>query len=187
MDKKIKLIFFIIVILIIIPLAGFAFNKIYYFDRVSFLSPIELKSDFIPIRRDLRGQGDFAAPRRGRRIHQGIDILAEVSTPVMAVKSGRAYTKNQPRGLGKYIEIVHPDGIVTLYAHLSDFAVKSGQKVKQGTIIGYVGKTGNAQYKNIQPHLHFEIRKNGHPVDPLNGYLKQVKVMPEEEGENTHE
>ena len=161
MPKKLKLILFTIIVLSLIPLAGFAFDKIYYFDRVNFISPIELKNGSVPIRHDSRGQGDFAAPRRGRRIHQGIDILAEVGTPVMAVKSGRVYSKNQPRGMGKYIEIVHLDGLVTLYAHLSEVAVKSGQKVKQGAIIGYVGKTGNAQYKNIQAHLHFEIRKNG--------------------------
>lgn len=167
MDKKIKLILFVLLILIAVPLAAFAFDKIYYFDWINFVSPIEIKAGFIPIRHDLRGEGDFAAPRRGRRVHQGIDILAEVGTAVRAAKSGRAYTKNQPHGLGKYIEVAHPNGLVTIYAHLSDFAVKSGQKVKQGQIIGYVGKTGNARYRNIQAHLHFEIRKNGRPVDPL--------------------
>lgn len=182
---KIKLMVLVTLLILSIPLGLYAFDKIYYFNLIDFLSPIDLKTGDIPIRHDSRGQGDFAAPRRGRRIHQGVDILAEVNTPVRAVKSGRAYTKIQPRGLGKYVEIIHPDGLVTIYAHLANFNILSGQKVRQGQIIGFVGKTGNAQYRNIQAHLHFEVRKNGRPVDPLNGYLKTVKIVEgKKEGEN---
>ncbi len=182
---KIKLILLVILLILSLPLGLYVFDKIYYFNRVDFLSPIDLKTDYIPIRHDSHGQGDFAAPRRGRRVHQGIDILAEINTPVQAVKSGRAYTRIQPRGLGKYIEIIHSDGLVSIYAHLSNFNILSGQKVRQGQIIGFVGRTGNAQYRDIRTHLHFEIRKNGRPVDPLNGYLKPVKIMEsKKEGEN---
>lgn len=185
-DRKvnIKLAFLAIIVILIIPLGIYTFGQIYYFDRVNFLSPIDLKSNTIPIRHDLRGEGDFGAPRRGKRVHQGVDILTELGTSVRAVKSGRAYAKNQPQGLGKYVELIHPNGLVTIYAHLSKFNILSGQKVKQGQIIGYAGKTGNARYKNIQPHLHFEVRRDGQPVDPLKGYLYSAKTEQQKGGGN---
>ena len=71
-----------------------------------------------------------------------------------------------PTGYGKYIMIYHPDGFQTMYGHLSDYRVATGKNIRQGDVIGLTGKTGNAAYKAIQPHLHFEIRKDGEPQDP---------------------
>ena len=131
-----------------------------------FISPIKSKSG-ITIRNDSRGDGHFGAPRRGGRSHKGIDIYAPIGAKVIASKSGIAKVGFVKNGMGKYVIIRHSDGSATLYGHLSRIIIKNNQRVRQGKVIGYVGKTGNAKYKNIQPHLHFEIRKRGRSLDPL--------------------
>ncbi|MBU4376988.1 MAG: M23 family metallopeptidase [Candidatus Omnitrophica bacterium] len=131
-----------------------------------FISPI--KSHGKPlIRKDARGDGHFGAPRRGGRSHKGIDISAPLNTKVIASKSGIAKVGFVKNGMGKYVIIRHSDGSATLYGHLSRIIIKNNKRVRQGKAIGYVGKTGNAKYKGIQPHLHFEIRQKGKCVDPL--------------------
>lgn len=118
------------------------------------------------IRSDSYGDGEFGAKRSGGRKHAGIDILAPVGTNVYAAKSGIAFCGNVPTGYGKYVMIHHPDGMQTMYGHLSDWKVYSGQRIRRGALIGLVGKTGNAANKLIEPHLHFEIRSRGEAVDP---------------------
>ena len=120
----------------------------------------------IVIRNDSFGEGDFGTKRSGARSHTGIDILANVGTPVYAAKSGIAFCGNVPTGYGKYVMIYHPDGLQTMYGHLSEQGVYSGKRVRRGELIGLVGKTGNAANKYMEPHLHFEIRSRGEPVDP---------------------
>lgn len=136
-----------------------------WFDE-DFISPIKYQG-IIPIRNDDHGDGHFGAPRRGGRSHRGLDIYAPLFTRVRASKSGTAKVGFVKNGMGKYVIIRHPDGCATVYGHLSRVRIKNNQKVRQSAIIGYVGKTGNAKYKNIDPHLHFEIRKKGRCVDPL--------------------
>lgn len=131
-----------------------------------FKCPIRGELQKVIIRNDLRGNGDFGAKRKNGRSHSGIDILAKVGTPVYAAKSGIAFPGNVPTGYGKYVMIYHPDGFQTIYGHLSSYKVRPTQKVRQGELIGYTGKTGNAVYRSIQPHLHFEIRERGEPCDP---------------------
>ncbi len=131
-----------------------------------FISPIRYKGS-IPIRKDKHGDGHFGAPRRGGRSHRGLDIYAPVGTSVRASKSGRAKVGYVKNGMGKYVIIHHANGSATLYGHLSRTRIKNNQKIRQRAIIGYVGKTGNAKSKDIDPHLHFEIRKRGRCVDPL--------------------
>jgi murein DD-endopeptidase MepM/ murein hydrolase activator NlpD len=92
--------------------------------------------------------------------------MAPIGTPVYASKSGMAFRGMVPTGYGKYIMIYHPDGSQTFYGHLSEWTVVSTQRVAQGEIVGFTGNTGNAKNRAIQPHLHFEIRKGGEPVDP---------------------
>jgi murein DD-endopeptidase MepM/ murein hydrolase activator NlpD len=120
----------------------------------------------IVIRNDSFGEGDFGAKRRGGRSHAGIDILAEEGSDVYAAKSGVAFCGNVPTGYGKYVMILHPDGLQTMYGHLSEQTVYSGKRVRRGELIGRVGKTGNADNKFMQPHLHFEIRSRDGAVDP---------------------
>ena len=139
---------------------------LFHLTEPNFACPIKAEAGRIVIRNDTRGDGDFGAKRRNGRSHSGIDILAPVGTPVYASKSGIAFCGNVPTGYGKYVMIYHPDGFQTMYGHLSDWCVESTKKVHRGDIIGFVGKTGNASYKDVEPHLHFEIRKDGEPQDP---------------------
>jgi murein DD-endopeptidase MepM/ murein hydrolase activator NlpD len=131
-----------------------------------FKYPISTGDGTITIRNDEFGSGDYGTKRAGGRVHDGIDIVAGVSTPVRAAKSGIAFRLNVPSGHGKYIMLYHPDGDQTIYSHLSEYNVISTQRVRQGDIIGYVGKTGNAGAALMHPHLHFEIRKHAMCVDP---------------------
>lgn len=156
-----KILLFLMIILPIYLLIG-----LYFLDKDYFLCPIKYQGDII-IRSDSRGDGFFGADRNGRRLHQGIDLFAEVGTPVLAVRSGRAIAAKQNRGMGKYVIIRHPGNIITIYGHLSEIYVTKGKFIRQGEVIARVGKTGNANYRDIQPHLHFEVRKNGAPQDPL--------------------
>ena len=132
-----------------------------------FICPVKIDSKSIVIRNDAGGDGEFGAKRRNGRSHTGVDIQAPIGSPVYAAKSGIAFRGNVPTGYGKYVMIYHTDGSQTMYGHLSDWNIKAAQKVHRGDIVGYVGKTGNASSKHIEPHLHFEIKKEGEPQDPL--------------------
>jgi murein DD-endopeptidase MepM/ murein hydrolase activator NlpD len=102
---------------------------------------------------------------RWGRMHEGIDIAAPSGTPIRAVAAGRIIYTGYMSGYGNITIIDHGNGLATAYAHQSGFALGGGS-VSQGTVIGYVGTTGNS----TGPHLHFEVRVNGSPVDPM-GYL----------------
>ena len=131
-----------------------------------FLRPVISSSSQIIVRNDAHGSGEFGTKRRNGRSHSGIDMLAPIGTPVYAAKSGIAFRGEVPTGYGKYIMIYHPDGYQTYYGHLSEWVALSTKHVRRGELIGYVGKTGNAASLSMQPHLHFEIRKDGEPQDP---------------------
>jgi murein DD-endopeptidase MepM/ murein hydrolase activator NlpD len=103
---------------------------------------------------------------RWGRMHEGIDIGVGYGTPIHAAASGRVVYAGWMSGYGNLVAIDHGRGISTAYGHQSSIAVAVGQIVSQGETIGYVGCTGHC----FGPHLHFEVRINGAPVDPL-GYL----------------
>lgn len=149
----------LILLIIYIPLG------ISYVDKFYFLCPIEYKGEMI-IRNDSRGDGHFLARRNGGRPHNGVDLLAEMGTPVIASRGGLVLAATSSRGMGKYVIITHAGGINTIYGHLSRIDVKKGNLVVQGQVIGAVGKTGNANHPDILPHLHFEIRRADTPQDP---------------------
>ena len=117
-------------------------------------------------RLDAKGDGRFLAPRSGRRKHRGVDLAAPLREPVRAIRSGRVAQVGQHRGLGRFVEIRHRWGLRSLYAHLADTAVRDGQRVRQGQVIGAVGKTGNARHAWITPHLHLEVARGRDPVNP---------------------
>lgn len=98
----------------------------------------------------------------GRDLHTGIDIAVDQGTPVHASADGKIVYAERKGGYGKAILIRHPSGYETLYAHLSDLLVEEGQSVCRGQQIGFVGTTG----RSTGPHLHYEIRENGTPIDP---------------------
>jgi murein DD-endopeptidase MepM/ murein hydrolase activator NlpD len=103
---------------------------------------------------------------RWGRLHAGIDIAVPVGTPIHAAASGTVALAGWVDGYGNYTCIDHGGGLATCYAHQSSLAVSVGTHVTQGQVIGYSGNTGHS----TGPHLHFEVRINGTPVDPL-GYL----------------
>ncbi len=104
-------------------------------------------------------------PRWGG-FHPGIDIGVPTGTPIQAAAAGTVIYCGWETGYGNLVVIDHHNGIATAYAHQSRIAVSCNQDVSQGQVIGYVGCTGFC----TGPHLHFEVRVNGTPVDPL-GYL----------------
>jgi len=131
-----------------------------------FKYPVKTESKNIVIRNDSHGDGYFGAKRRNGRSHDGIDIQVSPGAGIYAAKSGIAFCGNVPAGYGRYIMIYHPDGFQTIYGHLLSWNIPPVKNVRQGELIGFAGKTGNAQNKAIRPHLHFEIRKDGEACDP---------------------
>ncbi len=102
-----------------------------------------------------------------RRFHYGMDFTAKRGTPVYATGNGIVKrADNRSSGYGRHIRIDHGFGYVSLYAHLTKYNVRRGQKVKRGDIIGYVGNTG----RSAGPHLHYEILKDKKKINPLNFY-----------------
>ena len=102
-----------------------------------------------------------------RKLHTGIDFGVGYGTPIHASDSGYVIYATWMSGYGNVTIIDHGRGISTLYAHQSSLAVGTGSRVARGQVVGYVGSTGFS----TGPHLHFEVRVNGTPVDPL-GYLR---------------
>lgn len=155
-----------LLLFILLVTSAFMFLGLVWTDKESFICPLNYKTDII-IRNDNHGDGLFAANRSGGRMHQGIDLLADLGTPILAAKSGRVISATSNKGMGKYVIVRHRGNIITIYGHLSEIYVHKNDYVRQGQAIGAVGKTGNARSRDILSHLHFEIRKNGIPQDPL--------------------
>lgn len=164
--KKEIINFILIALLIVFP--AFLSWQLYFLDKVSFFCPIKYGDNVIVIRNDRYGRGSFNTHRSGNRSHNGLDLQAAIGTPVYAVRSGRVLKSEFHRGLGNYVEILHPDGYISIYGHLSRLDAARNEFVRQADKIGEVGKTGNANYADMIAHLHFEIRKQGIPVDPGN-------------------
>jgi Membrane proteins related to metalloendopeptidases len=105
------------------------------------------------------------------KFHYGMDFTAPAGTDVYATGNGTIVDlSSSQRGLGKHIIIDHGFGYTSIYAHLSNFNVRVGQKVQRGDIIGFVGSTG----MSVANHLHYEIKLNGVNVDPVNYYFEDL-------------
>lgn len=94
--------------------------------------------------------------------HTGVDLPAAEGTPIPAAKDGVVIASGPRGGYGNAIEVAHPDGTSTLYAHMSGVAVTPGEQVRTGETVGFVGQTG----RSTGPHLHLELRRAGHAIDP---------------------
>lgn len=148
--------------------SGFRFDrngKSEYFDA----SGRPLKKSFIrmpiPFARLSSSFGARKHPVLGKmRMHKGVDYAARTGTPIMAAGDARVQFAGTQRGYGNVVILDHGRGHTTLYGHMSRFGkIKTGQRVAQGTVIGYVGSTGLA----TGPHLHYEFRVNGVHRNPL--------------------
>jgi murein DD-endopeptidase MepM/ murein hydrolase activator NlpD len=120
------------------------------------------------LRRMASGFGYRSDPfTKARKMHEGMDFTAKTGTPIYATGDGVvARADNTASGFGNHIVIRHGYGYETLYAHLSKYKARRGQRVKRGDIIGYVGSTGRSE----APHLHYEVHKDNRVVNPLNFY-----------------
>lgn len=108
------------------------------------------------------GMRDHPILRRRAR-HNGVDLAAPRGTPVYATADGLVEMAQYYSSYGNYVQIEHAGEIETRYAHLSSYTVRPGQQVQMGDLIGYVGSTG----RSTGPHLHYEVRVGGDPVNPI--------------------
>lgn len=95
--------------------------------------------------------------------HYGIDIAGEIGVPIKAAMDGRVVKIEESRSLGRSVTLQHSDGIETVYGHCSEILVDENQRVEKGDYIAKVGDTGEV----TSAHLHFEVRRDGKPIDPL--------------------
>jgi murein DD-endopeptidase MepM/ murein hydrolase activator NlpD len=112
-----------------------------------------------------------------RRMHTGVDLSAKTGTPIYATGDGVvevAGRSDQLSGYGVTVLIRHGYGYQTLYGHMNEVKVHQGQKVKRGQLVGFVGNTG----KTTGVHLHYEVRKNDVPINPINFFFNDL--TPEE-------
>lgn len=115
------------------------------------------------------------------RFHDGVDLAASAGTPIVAAADGRVIGAGWRGGYGQQVQIAHTDGVRTLYGHMSRIAAYAGELVHKGQVIGYVGSTG----LSTGPHLHFEVTKNGRPVNPMS--VKMTSGPGHLEGEKLHQ
>lgn len=104
------------------------------------------------------------SPFTGKReFHKGIDISTPKGTPIYAPANGKILHTGRDEAFGLNVKIIHNNSLSTRFAHMQRIAIKSGQNISRGDIIGYVGETG----RTTGPHLHYEVRLNGVPVNPM--------------------
>lgn len=127
------------------------------------------------LRRMASGFGYRSDPfTKARKMHEGMDFTAKTGTPIFATGDGVvARADNTASGFGNHIVIRHGYGYETLYAHLSKYRARKGQRVKRGDIVGYVGSTGRSE----GPHLHYEVHKDNRAVNPLNFYYGNISAV----------
>lgn len=133
--------------------------------EVEILDPSIPEYAFLPVSGSIRSP--FGA-KRGRGRHLGIDITATSGTPILAVLPGEVIFSGWLSGYGRTVKVQHAGGYVSIYAHASKLLVSRGETVEKGQNIALVGRSGNA----TGYHLHFEIRKDDIPLNPL-AFLSQ--------------
>ena len=133
-------------------------------DRLSRLLPI------LPVRAPLTGEAAVSSPFGYRpdpflgrpALHPGVDLVQEYGAEIHATAAGRVVHAGAIGGYGNMVEVDHGNGLATRYGHMSEILVEEGQEVKAGAALGRIGSTG----RSTGPHLHYEVRVDGEPVDP---------------------
>jgi len=111
---------------------------------------------------------------KARKMHEGMDFTAKTGTPIYATGDGTvAQADANASGYGNHVVIRHGYGYETLYAHMSKYNCRVGQRIKRGDIIGFVGSTGRSE----APHLHYEVHKDGKVVNPLYFYYGNISAV----------
>jgi murein DD-endopeptidase MepM/ murein hydrolase activator NlpD len=136
----------------------------------------------VPIRKPLAGEIDATSGFgvrmdpfvRALAMHTGLDMRGNAGDPVRATAVGKVVSAGWSGGYGKMVEIDHGNGLSTRYGHLSAIDVSEGQTVRVGQIIGKVGSTG----RSTGPHLHYETRIDGDPVDPQKFLRAAIRLGP---------
>jgi len=115
------------------------------------------------------------------RMHKGVDLAASYGAPIAAAGPGRVISAGWAGGYGREVVIAHGDGIQTRYGHMSQLAAYPGEMVRQGQVIGYVGSSG----LSTGPHVHYEVLKDGRPINPMS--VKLSGGPGQLEGEKLHQ
>lgn len=153
-------------------IAGFIRNKEILLASTPAIQPVSNKD----LNRVASGFGYRVDPvYKTVKFHAGLDFAAPQGTPIYATANGTVKVAgNLGNGYGNHVVINHGYGYETLYGHMFRINVRSGRRVKRGEILGYVGSTG----KSTGPHLHYEVHKNGRPIDPV--YFFYNDLSPEQ-------
>lgn len=139
-------------------------------DRIAHIPSIQPVSD-LELKQMASGYGYRTDPVYGTvKLHEGMDFAADIGTPVYATGNAKVIEAGWHSGYGNLIVLDHGYNYVTRYAHLSKMHVHQGETVKRGDLIGEVGNTG----KSTGPHLHYEVRLNGVPQNPVNYYFHDL-------------
>ncbi len=155
-------------------LIDLAKKKEEYLQHIPAIQPIENKD----LKRLASGFGRRFHPiLKIWRPHNGIDFTAKIGTPIYATGDGVVSFAGRGSGFGNHVKIDHGFGYLTVYAHMSRLAVRKGQKVKRGQVIGYVGNTG----LSAGPHLHYEVHYKGKPVNPIFYFYRDLSADDYEE------
>lgn len=120
-----------------------------------------------PLKQNLEVSSEFGLRRNpfggfGYEMHSGIDFRGPVGTPIYATANGIVVVAQSSGGYGKHVVIDHGYGYETLYAHMSEIEVQAGDRIQRGDLVGQLGSTG----RSSGPHLHYEIHRNGRPINP---------------------
>ena len=154
------------------------FLKSASYSRLNHMYPRAWQKNVVPSLWPVNGKllsrfGERQDPFSGEgAFHTGVDIEAAMGTPVHAAADGVIYSAEYTSRYGKLVTIDHGNGMRTLYAHLSEFDVIPGQEIRRGEVIGRSGNTGRV----TAPHLHFEVRLGGSPVNPY-PYLTRSAML----------